>query len=235
MPRFFQRRVALVPTLWGWLLLALLVAAPAAWWCFHGEAFLSVTSREPTDVLVVEAWMREDGAHAAFAEFHRPGARYRYIVATGGLTGEAWYRQRWNEVEIVRRALLREGLPPAAFVAADAPDANRERTFAYALAAKGALARAGLHPAAINVLTEGAHARRSRLVFQRAFGPRTRVGVIAWIPPGYGTGHWWDSSDRAIDFLKETAGYFYELLLYSGRPFQHTRHAAGAAGHASMR
>src|SRR6266542_4646954 len=86
-----------------------------------------------------------------------------------------------------------------------------------AAAAQRAIDAAGLHPTAINVLTRGAHARRSRLIFEKVFGPGTKVGVIAWKPPLFEQESWWESSERAEDMVKETVGYFFELFFSSGR------------------
>ncbi|HVU33787.1 MAG TPA: ElyC/SanA/YdcF family protein [Opitutaceae bacterium] len=211
----------MVPTLLGCIVLLALIGTPIALWTFCGERFLSVTARVPSKILIVEAWMHEDGAHAAAAEFSRPGADYDHVVATGGLTGEHWFRQRWSEVDIVRRELSRLGIESPVFIPAPAPDVESQRTYLNAVSARDALARRGIHPTTIDVLTRGVHARRSRLVFQKVFGPQTKVGVIAWIPPGFDRGHWWDESERAIDFIKESAGYFFEALLSSGRPWHH--------------
>jgi hypothetical protein len=38
----------------------------------------------------------------------------------------------------------------------------------------------------MNVFTFGSHARWSHLVYEKAYGPGTEVGVIAWEPSAYG-------------------------------------------------
>src|SRR4029077_8696711 len=91
------------------------------------------------------------------------------------------------------------------------------RTFESAVAAWRALQAVGIHPRTVNVFTFGPHARRSRLVFAKADGPGTDVGVIGWIPSGYVALPWWQSSERARELLAETAGYLYEVLFNSGR------------------
>ena len=75
----------------------------------------------------------------------------------------------------------------------------------------------GLPYITMNVFTFGSHARRSHLVYEKAYGPGTEVGVIAWEPSAYAAGPWWRSSERSIEFLVQSVGYFYELLLNSGR------------------
>jgi hypothetical protein len=80
-----------------------------------------------------------------------------------------------------------------------------------------ALQTIGIQPKVINVFTLGPHAQRSRLVFAKAGGQGTKVGVIAWTPPGDQALPWSRSSDRTKALLTETAAYLFEALLNSGR------------------
>jgi hypothetical protein len=69
----------------------------------------------------------------------------------------------------------------------------------------------------MNVFTWGPHARRSHLVFAKVERPETDVGVVSWAPVSYRQVPWWRSSERAKEFLTETAGYVFEALFNSGR------------------
>jgi hypothetical protein len=218
----FRRRTVYVPTLFGCLILLAALFTPVMVWTLLGENFLSTTTRLPAEVLIVEGWTHEDGADAAAAEFTRPSEHYQYIVAAGGLTGEHWFRARWSDVDIIHKELQHIGITDRVFIGAQAPDVESQRTYQTALTAVRVLEQRGIHPATVNILTRGVHARRSRLVYAKAFGPQTRVGVIAWTPPGFDSGHWWSSSERAIDFIKESVGYFYEAFFSSGRAWRHT-------------
>jgi hypothetical protein len=218
----FRRRTVYVPTWFGCLVLLAALVTPITLWTFWGEEFLSTTSKVPAEVLIVEGWTHEDGADAAAAEFARPSEHYQYIVAAGGLTGERWFRARWSDVGIIHKELLHLGISDRVVIGAQAPDVDSQRTYQTALTAVHVLEQHGIHPATVNILTRGVHARRSRLVYAKAFGPHTRVGVIAWTPPGFDSGQWWSSSERAIDFIKESVGYFYEALFSSGRAWRHT-------------
>jgi hypothetical protein len=102
-------------------------------------------------------------------------------------------------------------------ILAKPPDVQNHRTFASAVAVWRILHARGIQTKAVNLFTQGAHARRSRLVFAKVLLPETKVGVISWNPPGYDAGPWWKSSDRALELLKETVGVLYESVLNSGR------------------
>jgi hypothetical protein len=69
-------------------------------------------------------------------------------------------------------------------------------------------------PKAINLISVGAHARRSRLLFEKAFGGDTRVGVIAVEDRSYDGSHWWKSSAGVRAVLDEMITYSYARFLF---------------------
>jgi uncharacterized SAM-binding protein YcdF (DUF218 family) len=210
-----RRRTVWLPTLLGWAVLSILFITPLVLWWFQGEAFFSRTDRVPADVLVVEGWVGMECPQAVAAEFEH--GEYRNLVITGGMTGEPWSQRRWSYVEETELSLIRHGVPKGRILDAPTRDTERQRTYEMAVASWRALKTNEIQPTGINVFTRSSHARRSRLVFAKVFGSSTKVGVISWAPPGYDSGPWWRSSGRAVEFLKETVGYLYELLLNSGR------------------
>jgi hypothetical protein len=210
-----QRRSVPFPTLLGWSCLVVLIAAPCLFWLLCGESYLSPTERRPGDILVVESWIGISGLRAAAAEFKLDGSSY--LIATGGLNNERWSEKRFSYAEMARYELIRAGVPADRVIAAPAVEVDTQRTFEMAAATWRALNQMGRMNGAINVFTIGPHARRSRLVFTKVLRPDIKVGIVAWRPPSYESEPWWHSSERAGEFLKESACYFFELLLNSGR------------------
>lgn len=213
--RLIQRRQLWWPTLLGWALLAAFTLLPLLLWWFKGEDFLCATNRLPAQALIVEGWIGREGLEAAKAEFDRGG--YTYLIAAGGPSRNDWDNNQWNYAHEAAGLMARLGIPRDRIIEAAAQEAKSQRTFESAFAVRTTLATKGLQLKAVNVLTLGAHARRSRLVFAKVLGPVTEVGVISNRPSRYPNGPWWKSSERAEDFLKETIGWLYELLLNSGR------------------
>ena len=203
------------PTLLGWFLILGMLATPVVAWWLWGESFLCLTRREPTDILVVEGWAGGETFEAAAAEFARGG--YRWIIATGGPDGERWSRKRWTYAEIAHDGLIGAGVPRDRIIMAPCAEVETQRTRESALAVQQILSNQCLHPAALNVFTLGAHARRSQLIYAKVFGSTVKVGIISWLPPGASTDPWWHSTTRAKSILTETIGYLYEALLDSGR------------------
>lgn len=203
------------PTLVGWALIISVLAAPVVYWCLRGESLLSLSRREAADVLVVEGWVGDEAYEAAAAEFK--SGHYRWVITTGGPNGENWQQKRWTYAEIGYDRLAAYGVAKSKILKAPAPEVESQRTYTSALAAKQALATAGLNVASLNLFTFGSHARRSQLVYAKVFEPAIKVGIISWLPEGARTKPWWKSTVRAKDLLTESFGYFYEALLNSGR------------------
>ena len=213
--RLAQRRTVWCPSWLGWFCIAALLVVPMVWWLSCGESFLSVTRRLPADVLVVEGWIGPRGICAAQTEFEEHG--YQYIAPTGGWTSGFWEDGLSNYAEMAAGELRRLGVPTNKIVVAPAMETESHRTFQSAVALRRALEARGIHPKTLNVFTFGPHARRSGLVFAKVLGPKTKVGIVAWLPSSYKTEAWWQSSQRSRELLEETVGYLYEVLLNSGR------------------
>ena len=106
---------------------------------------------------------------------------------------------------------MRFGVPREHVVTVSAHSVVRDRTFHSALAVKGWLTGQGLPVNAIDVVTMGPHARRSRLLFQSAFAADARIGIIALDDHRYDASHWWRSSEGVRTVLGEAIAYLYAL------------------------
>jgi hypothetical protein len=190
-------------------------ASALIWLCVSGETFFSLSRPLPADVLIVEGWIGSEGVRAAADEFRRGG--YKYVVATGGLTGYRVDNNRLTYAEMTREELVQSGVPESQIIVSSIGGIEHQRTFNSAAAALASTHFAGIRPAAINVFTLGPHARRSRLIYEKVYAPDVPVGVIAFVPSEYDTGPWWLSTRRTKCLLKEAVGYPFELLLNSGR------------------
>jgi hypothetical protein len=69
-------------------------------------------------------------------------------------------------------------------------------------------------PAELNLMSLGAHARRSRLLFEKAFGRDTRVGIIALEDRDYDPELWWKSSQGVRTVTDELIAYGYARLWF---------------------
>jgi hypothetical protein len=181
---------------------------------FRAYPFLAVTDRRPpADYLVVEGWVPVDILRQACAEFHSGG--YRKLLVSGCIAENEWTgKPDVTYADLGASKLRRLGMPDDLIQPIPCLVQKRDRTYSSALAVKEWLARHGLHPKQINILTEGAHARRSRLLFQEACGPDVNVGIIAVPDPQFDPDHWWRTSEGMREVVGETIAYLYARLLF---------------------
>ncbi|MBA3351930.1 MAG: YdcF family protein [Blastocatellia bacterium] len=211
------------------LLLLLVVLGFGAAVVFEIYPFLAVTQRVDADVLVVEGWMHPYGIRAAVEEFRK--AKYERIFTTGGpVVGKGGYINDWNtSASVGAEELKRAGIAPDLVQMVPSRVIGRDRTYSSAVALREWWSEHGMRPHGINIVTEDTHARRSRLLFQKALGADVKVGVIAVSSPDFDARHWWQYSEAVEEVIGETLAYAYATLFF------HPTEAEGRWNHKSAK
>ena len=201
-------------TLRGWLLAGALAVAAAAGFLFGVYPFLAINDRTSSEFLVVEGWIDDHAIHAARNEFG--SGAYREIFTTGGpVHGIGAYLNDYSTAaSITASRLKRDGLPAEHVHMAPSRVVTRDRTYSSAVALRDWLHAQHLAVTKLDVLTEDVHARRTRLLFQKAFGPTVTVGVISVPNPDYNPKRWWRYSEGVRDVLSESISYLYARFLF---------------------
>ena len=181
---------------------------------FKGYPFLAVTERVDTDLLVVEGWVHQYGARGAAEEFQR--GHYRQVFTTGGpVVGSGEYSSDANTGAAVGAAVVkRAGIPEAAVQMVPSRVLGRDRTYNSAVALRQWLREQQLKPRGLNVLTEDAHARRTWLLFQMAFGDELKIGIISVQSPDYEPRRWWSCSEGVREVIGEGIAYLYARFCF---------------------
>jgi hypothetical protein len=112
------------------------------------------------------------------------------------------------------RLLVSDGLPDGKLTTLFPNVARKDRTYHSALVVKEWAATQHLPIDALNVATPGPHARRSRLLYEKAFGPKVKIGVIALRMPEYDPAHWWQTSDGFREVTGEMIAYVYARIFF---------------------
>ena len=228
----FKRRTIWWPTLFGWIGLvavaALLVAA-AGLLLLNVYPFLAVTHRVDAHTLVVEGWVHDYAMRVAAEEF-RSGS-YEMVYTTGGpVEGVGHYINDYSTAASIGAGRLKAAGVPAEFVQmVPSRVMNRNRTYGSALALRNWLQDHQLPVQGINIMTVDVHARRTRLLFQEAFGDAVAVGIIAIPNPDYDSAHWWRYSEGVRDVLGESIAYVYAKIFFYPSPAE-TSAGARTAG-----
>ena len=211
--RLFRRREVTLPTWRGWLLILLLIIGlgMAVFRNLHG--FLALNRPLPGGVLVVEGWLSDKAMQIAAREVSR--ANYAKLYVTGGpLEWGAPLSEYQTYAQLGAAVLLKFGINSNDLVAVPSPWVPQDRTFTSATTLRTWFREQHENPPRITVVTYGAHARRSRLLFQQAFGPEIQVGVIAVPPDDYDPRRWWTSSQGVRLVISEVLAYGYARVLF---------------------
>lgn len=209
----FKRKQVWVPTARGWLLGLLAAAGAGAAVFFGARPFLAVSRPVKADVLVVEGWIAEYGLAEAGHEY--VDGHYRLVVVTGGPPSvEADLIYDRSYARLAAQELKRQLGGSARVQAVPAKSIGRDRTYTSALALKDWLRANEPGVNAVNVLTVGFHARRTRLLVEKALGPDYRVGIIAVRDREYDPEHWWRYSEGVKEIISESAAYIYARFFF---------------------
>ena len=209
-----RRRNCLVLTWRGWLLLALSLATLSVISVREIYPFLAVTEPVKGGLLVVEGWVPDVAMKAVIAEFKQH--HYEKVYVTGGpIYRDAQLSGYKTFAEKGTATLLKLGLNTNEVQPVPSEWIRRDRTYSEAVALKKWMLDRGVVFTTVHLITEGAHARRSRLLFQRALGSGVTVGVTSVPDSEYDPEHWWQSSAGVRIVVGETTAYAYARFLFS--------------------
>jgi hypothetical protein len=192
--------------------------------------FLAVTDKVDAEYLVAEGWISNYALEESIQEFNsRP---YRLLLTTGGQTLNGTNVEPGDsDAEEAYKRLKWMGFKPELMRMAPSGATYRHRTYSSAVALRKWAETNQLNLNAINVVTEGTHARRSRLLFEKAFKGKIKVGIIAVENREYDPRRWWQFSEGVKEVLSEGAAYFYVRFFF--KPPQEAEKQAGNSQHAN--
>jgi uncharacterized SAM-binding protein YcdF (DUF218 family) len=176
--------------------------------------FLAVTHRVNANILVVEGWINEYAIRAAVKEFQNK--HYQRVFTTGGpVEGTGGYINDFMTSASVGADLLKKaGVPDQSLQIVPSRVMDRDRTYGSAVALRNWFRDHNMVVSGIDVVTEDVHARRTRLLFQKALGKDVQVGIIAVANVDYPANRWWHYSQGVKNVVSEFAAYLYARLLF---------------------
>jgi hypothetical protein len=175
--------------------------------------FLAVNEPVAANVLIVESWLPDYAMRGVVEEFKRGG--YKYVITSGRVLSDVWLAAHYpTAAEFAAANLALMGIETNRLVAAPPPPVGRDRTYNSARAVQKWLAQNDPSVTAVNVYSLGPHARRTRLLFQKAMGSGIRVGIIAAPEVAYDPEHWWTNMRGFDAVLGEGLAYCYARCLF---------------------
>lgn len=199
----------------GWLIAVVVAMFAAGLAVKNIYPFLAVTDRVDAKILVVEGWVHQYAIDASLREIN--AGQYERIFTTGGpVIGTGGYTSDFNTTASVGADRLKAvGVPDELLQMVPCREAGKDRTFSSAVALREWLRQHNMTVQGINVVTEDTHARRTRLLFEKAFQGNVKIGVISVHSPDYDAKHWWRYSQGIEDVAEQGFAYLYARLFFS--------------------
>lgn len=209
----FRRRPVWFPTVRGWLMLVVLAALLGVAVLRGAYPFLAVNAPVRDGVLVVEGWLPDYALEAAMAEFKRHP--YERLYVTGGLLDAGGFLSEFKTYAQLGAATLRKlGMREDQMEAVPAPLVRQDRTYVSAVALKKWLQEHGRAHRRMHVISQGPHARRTRLLFEKAMGDEVTIGITAVEDRDFDPKKWWAGSYGVRAMVDEAVAYGYARLLF---------------------
>jgi hypothetical protein len=179
---------------------------------WEAHPFFAVTKSVKSDVLVVEGWIPTEVVEQAAAEFTRGNYRTVVVVrATYDFEEGLFPPTSENRVaaKLVRCGIQRDRIVPLVYTGI-----RKDRTYHSALTVKEWFVKNGGIPSSFNLVTLGPHARRSWVLFAKAFGDTANIGIVALEDYTYDSSHWWRTSEGVREVIGETIAYVYARFFF---------------------
>lgn len=210
----FTRRERWGLSIRGYLGVFLVTAVASAVALHWVHPFFAVTARVETKLLAMEGWIDLHAVGMTADEFRQ--GNYDRVFTTGGpVHGMGGYTNDYNTSASVGAGRLRQaGVPAERVQMIPSRVAARDRTYSAALALRQWCEENKVLLTSINVVTEDVHARRTRLLFEKALGSSVKVGIIAIPNTDYDATHWWRYSQGVRSVLGESIAYVYARCFF---------------------
>ena len=169
--------------------------------------YLAVNKPNQGDYLIVEGWQAEHSLKQALEVFQQ--GSYQYLITTGGPDARHINPKYKTYAEQSAHFLLSQGLDDAKLMVIPAPASAQNRTFLSAVMVRNRLLSQTDSALAIDIYTQGVHARRTYTLYKMAFREGDKMGIYASHPESYDLKTWWKTSEGAKSVVTEVVGMIW--------------------------
>ena len=207
-----ERRVL---TLTGWVVLLMAFGSVLFSIGLFIHPFLAPIKLVGGDILVVESWFPDNGFEKKVKDQFEKGS-YKILVIVGKKYEAGHpFAQYKSKADRAASRLNAQGVPLEKIIPVMITIYPRkDRTYYKAIKIKERLNKMGFLQASIDVVSHGVHARRSWILYEKAF-PLVDVGVIAIKPSNYDNSRWWIYSQGVRKVISESIAYLYARFIFS--------------------
>jgi hypothetical protein len=161
--------------------------------------------------LIVEGWLPSFELKQCASLFLRGNYTLAIVAARREKISKATTRFT-STLDRARSVLIGSGVPAEKIVVIEADTSYNRRTFSSAIAVKTWLGQCPNAPQKIDVVSGGAHARKTYEIYRRVLGKMVEIGSLSVRPSEYDPARWWLSPIGIAYTTLDLVGYFYALI-----------------------
>ncbi len=212
-PSLFQKRKIYFPTPLGLAMILVILFIFAFFFLKNIYSFLAITKPVDSSVYIVEGWVPDYCLEIVYEKYKAHSISL--IFVTGGPLEQGSFLKEYKSFAGLGATSLRKlGIPDSMIIEVSSPYVQKDRTFTSALCLKKWFSTHKKNFLKINVITLGVHARRSQILFQKAFSSSLKIGVISIPDRDYNPSTWYLSSIGLKTVLIEIISFIYTEIYF---------------------
>jgi len=209
-----------LPTPLGLIIITLVLLSSSVFILKNLAHYLAQQQSIKAPILIIEGWISDQALNEAIK--HYKTADYKIIITTGGLIKTRHSTKHKTYADLAAAYLRNNGLNTSNIKSLPTPESAQNRTFLSAVIARDWLQKQNIKAKQINIYSQGVHARRTKALYQMAFGDQYNIGINAAKTIEYTLDNWWKSSTGAKAVITETIGLIWvKCCFYLGEYQSH--------------
>jgi uncharacterized protein len=210
--QLFRKKTATRPTLLGWVLILLILAIIFRLSLVGIFYFLAINKPIKSGTLVLEGFAPTYVVKDAI-DYYKENNFERLIVTGIPIVNYAFIAPYRNTALATLTAVRKFGFEDTVYIADIPTTIFIDRTYHTAVATK-ILFDENNWPKNFDIYSVGVHARRSRMMFKKAFGNDYNIGVIAQKDITFQPNYWWKSSKGFRNVSNEFVATLYVMFFF---------------------
>ena len=204
-----------LPTPLGLIIITLVLLSSSVFILKNLAHYLAQQQSIKAPILIIEGWISDQALNEAIGHYKTAG--YRIIITTGGLIKTRNSTKHKTYADLAAAYLRKNSLNNCNIKSLPTPESAQNRTFLSAVIVRDWLQKQNIKTKQINIYSQGVHARRTKALYQMAFGEKYKIGINAAKTKVYKLDNWWKSSAGAKAVIIETIGLIWvKCCFYPG-------------------
>ena len=208
-----KKKQCIRPTWLGWIVILITLAVIFRLSLVGIYYFLAVNKPVNSKTLVLEGSVPTYVVKDALAYYNQNG--YERLIVTGiPIVNYEFISPFKSTAQATIPALKHYGYFDTAYVADIPTNILIDRTYNTAVASRILFDENKSWPKNFNIYSVGVHARRSKMMFKKAFGSDYEIGIIAHRDRSFAPNHWWKSSKGFRNISNEFVATLYVSMFF---------------------